>query len=106
MQRDCKTPADYHAAIEGEQKEMLLAIREVILDVNPDTEEIIEYGMLGYTDVANLAAQKHYIALYVAPKAMATYKEKHPDSNCGKSCLRMRNMKQVNLPGIRQLLET
>ncbi len=55
---------------------LLQEIRKPIFEVDPEVEETIEYGMLGYTDFANLAAPKHYVSLYVSPRAMAKYSYK------------------------------
>lgn len=104
MQRNSKSPRKYIADVEGAQKELLLKIRSLILKAAPETEEIIEYGMLGYTGIANLAAQKHYVSLYVAPQALAAYKKKHPDQDCGKSCIRFPSEKKFDPTAIQELL--
>jgi len=75
MKRDDRSPAHYIDSVEGEQKQLLLSIRSLIQSVAPDAEEYIEYGMLGYGEVANLAAQKNYVSLYVSPKALVEYKK-------------------------------
>ncbi len=72
MKRDARSPQAYRNDVTGELREMLETIRRAILSVAPDTEEIIEHGMLGYPGLANLAAQKHYVALYVTPAVLAT----------------------------------
>lgn len=83
---------------------LLLEIRTLIQKVAPDATEIIEYGMLGYMDLCNLAAQKHYVSLYVSPEILANYKEKHPQANCGKSCLRIRSIAQLDREAMTELL--
>lgn len=105
MKRDDRSPASYIDSVAGEQKSLLLEVRKVIFDVEPDSEEVIEYGMLGYPGLANLAAQKNYVSLYVAPKALAEYKKKYAGADCGKSCLRFRSMKQFDPAAVRDLLE-
>ena len=69
------------------------------------TKEMIEYGMLGYTDFANLAAQKNYVSLYVSPEALAAHKKKYSAADCGKSCLRFNSKKNFDPVAIRDLLE-
>lgn len=105
MKRDSTSPDNYIDTLEGEQKDLLLKIRKLIFEVEPKAEEIIEYGMLGYTDFANLAAQKNYVSLYVSPEALATYKMKYPSADCGKSCLRFTSLKKFDQSAIRHLLE-
>jgi len=58
MKRDDSTPHRYIESVSGQQKELLLAIRKVILAVEPDTREGIEYGMLSYPELANWRPRK------------------------------------------------
>jgi uncharacterized protein YdhG (YjbR/CyaY superfamily) len=104
MRRDDSSPQAYRNDVDGERREMLEAIRGVIFEVKPDTDEIIEYGMLGYPGVANLAAQKHYVALYVKPAVLAEHREHFPGADCGKSCLRFRRLQQIEKEPLRALL--
>ena len=105
MKRDDKTPQHYIDSVKGEQKELLLAIRAVILEVEPDSRETIEYGMLSYPELANLAAQKNYVSLYVAPDAIAAFQTKYPGTDCGKCCLRFTSIRQFDPSAVRSLLE-
>lgn len=104
MKRDARSPMAYRSDVSGELSEMLEAIRDAIFETAPDAEEIIEYGMLGYSGVANLAAQKHYVALYVRPAVLAEHRDNFPGADCGKSCLRFRRVDQVDSEGLRNLL--
>lgn len=104
MKRDDSSPQAYRMDVTGEQHEMLEAIREVIFEVATETDEIIEYGMLGYPGLANLAAQKHYVALYVMPAVLAKHREYFSDADCGKSCLRFRRKDQIDRERLRALL--
>jgi uncharacterized protein YdhG (YjbR/CyaY superfamily) len=103
MKRNDSSPEAYRNDVDGEQSAMLEAIREVIFEVAPDTEEIIEYGMLGYPGLANLAAQKHYVALYVRPSVLAKHKDLLPGADCGKSCARFRRLEHVDRAKLRDL---
>lgn len=108
MKRDDSSPAAYVASIEEPQKSLLLVIRDLVIEVAPDAQEAIEYGMLGFGDIANLAAQKNYVSLYVPPAALAPFQKRHPSINCGKCCLRFSSMKRFEEIGeaeIRKLLE-
>ena len=104
MQRNSASPEQYIDAVEGPQKDLLLQIRALIQEIAPDAEETIEYGMLGYSGIGTLAAQKNYISLYVAPKALAEYKKQHPSSNCGKSCLRFKSAQEFDPKAVHNLL--
>ena len=104
MRRNDSSPVAYRNDVTGEQKEMLETIRNAILSVAPDTAEIIEHGMLGYPGLANLAAQKHYVALYVLPAVLAKHRESFSSTDCGKSCLRFRRLEQTDPERLRILL--
>jgi len=104
MRRNDSSPVAYRDDVTGEQREMLETIRNAILSVAPDNEEIIEHGMLGYPGLANLAAQKHYVALYVMPAVLAKHRESFSGVDCGKSCLRFRRPDQINPERLRVLL--
>ena len=108
MKRDDSSPGAYLDSIDEPQKTLLLTIRKLIIDVAPDAEEGIEYGMLGFGDIANLAAQKNYVSLYVPPAALEPFQKRHPSINCGKCCLRFSSMKRFEELGgdeVRKLLE-
>ena len=104
MRRNDNSPEVYRRDVTGEQSEMLEAIRDVIFEVAPDTEEVIEYGMLGYPGLANLAAQKHYVALYVMPEVLARHRDRLPGADCGKSCARFRRQEQIDPERLKDLL--
>ncbi len=103
MRRDASSPEAYRAAVEGPQRELLEAIRELCLEV-PGVEEGIGHGMLDYPGLANLAAQKHTVALYVAPAVLAKRRGDFAGVDMGKSCLRFRRLEQVDREALRRLL--
>ena len=84
---------------------MLDTIRETVIEIAPGTEEVIEHGMLGYPGLANLAAQKNYVALYVRPAVLAEHRSNFPGISCGKSCLRFRRPEQIDRGAVRALLK-
>ena len=59
-------------------------VRAAIFAVAPDVEEGLRYGMLDYPGLANLGAQKHYVALYVAPEVLARHVDAFPGVDRGK----------------------
>ena len=104
MKRDASSPAAYRADVRGAQSELLEALREAIFDAVPDVEEGIEHGMLDYPGLANLAAQKNHVALYVAPAVLAKHAERFAGVDCGKSCLRFKRLEQFDADAVRALL--
>ena len=104
MKRDASSPSAYLDAVDGIQKQILESIRDVIFEIAPDVEEGVEYGMLDYPGLANLAAQKNHVALYVAPAVLAEHEERFPGVSCGKSCLRFTRTEQADPKALRALL--
>ena len=105
MQRFVSTPAAYLAQVPIRQRGLIDAIRKVILETGSGVPEKVQYGMLGYPGVASLAAQKHYVSLYVPATALAEYREAFPGVESGKSCLRFRRIDQVDRRTLRSLLK-
>jgi uncharacterized protein YdhG (YjbR/CyaY superfamily) len=104
MKRDASSPEAYCADVDGPERDLLEAIRRTILDEAPDLEEGIRYGMLDYPGLANLAAQKNYVALYVAPSVLDRHRENFPGVSAGKSCLRFSTSAQLDRVALRLLL--
>ena len=90
MKRSAASPDEYLAQVPETQRPILEALRSAIRDGFPDIVEGLRYGMLDYPGLANLAAQKNYVALYVAPSVLADRKGDFPGVDSGKSCLRNR----------------
>lgn len=95
MKRDDSSPQAYRGSVSGEKREVLETVREAILDRYPELEEGIEYGMLSYPGVGHLAAQKHYVSLYVDPEVLDQFRDRLP-RDCGKSCVRYRRQEQID----------
>ena len=104
MKRDVETSKDYLTQVEGEQRKMLNVIRRVIRRVMPQFKEGIEYGMLDYPGLANLAAQKRYVALYVMPAVLAEHRDAFAGVDAGKSCLRFKRLDQIVEEDLERLL--
>ena len=104
MKRDSSSPRAYRDDVTGELSDILEAVREVVLDFVDEDVEQIKYHMLDYPGLANLAAQKAYVSLYVAPEVLADYKERFDGPSSGKSCLRFDKLEQVDRELLAELL--
>ncbi|MEM7411184.1 MAG: DUF1801 domain-containing protein [Myxococcota bacterium] len=105
MKRDARTPETYRADIDEPQRTLFEAVRTAIREVAPDIDEGIAHGMLDYPGLANLAAQKHTVCLYLAPTVLARHRDRFPEVDAGKSCLRFRRIDQVDPSALRRLLQ-
>lgn len=103
MRRDASSPERYRASVTGAQRALLEAIREGILASAPDAEESIHHGMLSYPGVGFLGAQKHHVALYVAPEVLDAFRARLP-ADCGRSCVRYRRLEQLDRDVLAELI--
>mgnify|MGYP001818693849 CR=1 FL=1 len=104
MKRDVGTPGEYLDALDEGQRALVEQIRAVIREVMPDFEEGLRYGMLDYPGLANLGAQKRYVALYVSPDVLKAHRQSFPGVDAGKSCLRFRRTEQADRQALTALL--
>jgi uncharacterized protein YdhG (YjbR/CyaY superfamily) len=105
MKRDDSSPQAYRNDVEGAQCETLELIRSIIIEVAGPIDEQIQYGMLDYPGIGNLAAQKNYVSLYVKPAVLDDFRERFPGVDCGKSCMRFRRIEQVDRSALAELIE-
>ena len=117
-----QTPAEYIVQLPDERREMLTALRDVIVrNLPPGYAEGIEFGMISnhvplerlpkaYNGrplmYAALANQKHYVSLYLMnvygdPETRTWFREQWAASgkrlDMGKSCIRFRSLENVPL---------
>jgi len=119
-----KTPEAYLAELPPERKEVVAKLRQVILDNLPEGfEETMNYGMIGYVvphsiypggyhctpemplPFMSLASQKNHIGfyhmgIYAEPELMEWFTSEYPKHSSrkldmGKSCIRLKNMKDI-----------
>jgi hypothetical protein len=73
--------------------------------VAPDIQETIGHGMSDYPGLANLAAQKHHVSVYVMPEVLDRHRSHFPVVDCGRSRLRFTKPEQLDRDALRALLE-
>ena len=95
VKRDVSDPQAYLADLGADER---------IGSVAPEAEEGLRYGMLDYPGLANLGAQKRYVALYVAPEVLAAHRDAFPGVDAGKSCLRFTKTEQADPSALAALL--
>jgi uncharacterized protein YdhG (YjbR/CyaY superfamily) len=109
MRRDASSPSAYRADVSGELSEILESNRSLIFEVTSQVKEGIKYGMLHYSlnevDLALLAAQKHYVSLYLDPQVVDQYRPALKKLDIGKSCLRYRRMSQLDSSLLRKIIK-
>jgi hypothetical protein len=123
------TPAEYIAQLPDERREMLVALRDVVVsNLPPGYEEGIEFGMISYhvprerlpktyngrpLMYAALANQKQHVSLYLMnvygdPATRAWFRQRWAATgkklDMGKSCIRIRRPDEVPLDLVGQAI--
>jgi uncharacterized protein YdhG (YjbR/CyaY superfamily) len=108
MQRHVSSPKEYLKAVPADQLPLLEHCRALIREAAPSAREEIRWGALCYDDggaLFGLAAQKHYVGLYVmATQALKDMQKELAGIDHGKGCLRFRTLAAVPTDTIRRLL--
>ena len=129
VQSKASTPEEYLAELPEDRRQVVAAVREVVLENLPDGyEESMNWGMLSYEiplsrypdtynkqplGYAALAAQKNYFSLYL----MSVYADSQEETtlrdafeaagkklDMGKSCVRFKKLDDVPLDVIGQVI--
>lgn len=123
------TPTDYLASLPPDRRNIISAVRDLILQNLPEGyQETINWGMLSYEvpletypDTYNkkplsyigLAAQKNYNSLYLMSvyqdpadyqELMNAFDQLGVKPDMGKSCIRFKNLEQLPLETISRLI--
>ncbi|MEM8799883.1 MAG: DUF1801 domain-containing protein [Pseudomonadota bacterium] len=105
MHRDVASVADYLADLPDWQREKIEIIRKTIFAIKKDQPEGLDYGMLDYPGLANLAGQRAHVSFYVKPEVLARHKSHFPKTSAGKSCLRFSKTSPVPEDALKSLIE-
>lgn len=111
-----QTPEEYISAIPEPRRQEVAALHDLIQKTTPSLTPHILSGMIGYGtyryryasgregdwSLIALANQKNYISLYICSiengKYIAEeYKDKLPKASIGKSCIRFKTLKDIDL---------
>lgn len=98
---------EYIASAPKEVQEKLKQLRKTILDVVPDAEEKISYGMPYYGYKGRLvyfAYAKHHIGVYAIPGNLAGHEEEIKQYRTGKATLQFALDKELPLSLIKKLV--
>lgn len=119
-----KNAEDYLNSLPEERKQPLLFLHKYIQKVSPKFKSYFANNMLGYGSfpyknykketrdwpIIALASQKNYISIYICALEKGEYlAEKYKDTlgkvNVGKSCIRFKNLEDINLPELKKILK-
>jgi uncharacterized protein YdhG (YjbR/CyaY superfamily) len=92
-----------------ERRPALRTLRALIRKVAPKADENMEYGMPSYFlngPLCGFAAQKGNLALYICDVELVTkFKPRLGIKDCGKSCLRFKDLDGINLGAVEAMMK-
>lgn len=109
MKYEVNTVQEYLEAIPTDRKPVLVKLIEMITEIAPDTSEAFQHNLPFYNldnkPLFALASQKHFMALYVTETdIVAELKDQLGKVSLGKSCIRFKNIDDLDLEVVRVLL--
>ena len=97
----------YLSALEPDRRAALEQLRALVFETVPDVAETMRYRMPTYElddVVCSFASQKHYMSLYLDVDLVAKHKEELAHLDVGKSCIRFKQLDDLPLGAVRQIL--
>jgi uncharacterized protein YdhG (YjbR/CyaY superfamily) len=107
MQSKATTPKAYLDELPEDRRKAISKLRTLIRKTAPDAVEGMDYGMIVYTMgsmLCALASQKQYMALYADVAVVEAHRHRLGKLNCGKSCIRFRNLDELPLNAVTDIL--
>ena len=108
MRSDAATVDEYIDELEGERKEAVKRLRQVLIENVPDLEESMDYGMPTYRrgdELYAFASQKQYVSLYVPDTyVMRAYADELGRVDLGKNCVRFRHLEDLDMEAVSRML--
>jgi uncharacterized protein YdhG (YjbR/CyaY superfamily) len=107
MQSKAATAKAYLDELPEDRRKALSKLRTLIRKTAPDAVEEMQYGMIVYTMgsvLFGLASQKGYMALYADTVVVEAHRHRLGKLNCGKSCIRFRNLDELPLDAVTDIL--
>ena|ERR1700743_1397286 len=101
--------AAYLKEADDTRRPLLTKFRKLARAALPDSDEVMDYGMAVYkrdgTMVTAFANQKGYIAFYAGQAAIAAHKDALKGIDCGKGCIRYKNLAKIDFDVVASLFE-
>lgn len=120
---DATSPAEYIARVEEKRRPDIQRLHELVLEVAPELEPTMEFGMLGYGRMhyryasgregdwmkIGIANNKQYISLYCCAAddrgyVAERYRDRLPKANIGKACVRFKRLAELDEAVLRELI--
>lgn len=108
MRIEASDVADYIDQSPAKRREALRTLRDLVLSIDQDVVENLEYGMPTYWTggqvLCAFASQKRHMSLYLDVDLLASHRAAFGKLNCGKSCVRFTNLDKMPLDTVTAIL--
>ena len=108
MRIEASDVADYIDQCPAKRREALRTLRDLVLSVDKDVVENLEYGMPTYWTggqvLCAFASQKRHMSLYLDVGLLASHRAAFGKLNCGKSCVRFTSLDKMPLDTVTAIL--
>ena len=109
MHIEASDVTDYIDKCPAKRQDALRTLRDLVLSVDGDVVENLEYGMptywIGGQVLCAFASQKRHMSLYLDVDLLASHRAAFGNLNCGKSCVRFTNLDKVPLDTVAAILK-
>ncbi|MBS0470842.1 MAG: DUF1801 domain-containing protein [Proteobacteria bacterium] len=109
VQSKAKSVAEYLKEADDTRRPVLAKFRKLAREILAECDEGMDYGMAAYKRngelVTAFANQKGYIAFYAGQRAIADHKAALKGIDCGKGCIRYKNVGKIDFDVVRSLFE-
>ena len=110
VQSSAKSVAAYLKEADAARRPALAKFRALAREILAGHDEEMDYGMATYKKdgklVTAFANQKGYIAFYAGHRAIAAHKAALKGIDCGKGCIRYKNVAKIDFDTVRALFRT
>jgi len=109
MKSSASTVPAYLKEADAARRPALTKFRKLARELLPDCDEVVDYGMAVYkregSMITAFANQKGYIAFYAGQRAIADHKKDLAGIDCGKGCIRYKNIAKIDFAVVESLFE-
>ncbi|NBD95161.1 MAG: hypothetical protein GVY11_01630 [Gammaproteobacteria bacterium] len=110
MGRRSEDVSEYIDSAREPHRAMMMTLREVVHQVEPDIAEDVAYKMpvfkRGETMLMGVASRAKYLAMYFDPEAVDRYRDALGMLDAGKGCVRVTRPEDLPMGTIRDILRT
>jgi uncharacterized protein YdhG (YjbR/CyaY superfamily) len=107
MQSKARTIPEYISGLPPKERSVVETLDKLVRSAAPEGSGSMKYGMPTYELTSRIIAfnaQKNYFTFYANPEIVKRYRDKLKGLDCGKSCIRFRNIEDVSLATLRMIV--